>query len=368
MLWGAGRLLAQAVATIRGGGCAIRRSPGSVRRSHLARIASAALAVGLLGGGVPLAFIAVHVSPAVRGTLVDDPAGSMRMASVSVQLPMGGSSSQRLMTTATPIKRHALIVGINHAPGAVQLQGAVADARNVEAALLGYGFKRENVTTLLDARATRAAILSALDHLARETPPDGIAVLAIAAHTRIHDGTNQLLAADGLRVDASEIAGRMQRVRAPAWVALSTCYAEGYALPGIVGRNRIATFASSRYASAYEIGNMGSYLIIDMVRRAMVDGQAPYSVESAFHWATTYLQRTAPNRVPLIRDGIVGDLVLGPVPRGVAGAPVRARPDGSAQTHAHDASGGTSPQPTPHPGPRVPVEVCGTRSFNCSQG
>ncbi len=258
----------------------------------------------------------------------------------------------------SPAKRRALIIGINHAAGSRPLQGAVADAKNLGRALARYGFLETNVSMLLDGEATRANILSKLTEFAKKTPKDGIAVFALATHTRKQGGQNQLVAADGGLISASELAGGLAKVRSKAWMALPTCFAGGYALPGIVGKNRVATFASSASDKSYELGDAGSYLFINMVRKAMIEGAAPSSVEASFLYAEERIRRTAPNRVPFMRDGVKGDLVLGSYePRPV----MRLAEPKQSSVPSYDASPqeqAYAPAPTPAPRPRKKIGIC----------
>jgi hypothetical protein len=269
--------------------------------------------------------------------------------------------------------RNAVIVGINHAQGTAPLPGSITDARHVQAALVGYGFRDENITMLLEGQATRGAILSALRSLAERTPATGIAVFAIATHTRRSGGTNALATADGGRISAHELASHLAAVRGRLWTALPTCYAGGYALPGIVGPNRIATFSSSANDQSYQLGDAGSFLFIHMVRRGMLEGHAPYSVESAFGFARDELQREHPEQVPSMSDGVDEDLVLGPSRTFVTAA--RYRPSESRsyaserepryQTYESDY-GDAEPSPTPRRrSRRGPAAVCGRVTYNC---
>lgn len=264
-----------------------------------------------------------------------------------------------------PSERTAVIVGINNARGTTPLPGSVRDAHNLHAALLGYGFRDENITLLLDGQATRSAVLGALGSLAARTPPSGLAVVGIATHTKRSGGTNLLATAEGARISAAELASHLRAVRAPAWIALPTCYAGGYAQPGIVGYNRIATFASTNDRMSYQAGSAGSFLFIHMVRRAMLEGRAPESVESAFDFARRELERDFPDYVPSVSDGIPGDLVLGPFHSKVSGW----EPDGGSSQSSDDYSyDNYEVSPTPQPErsrPRRPVVVCGRFRYNC---
>jgi hypothetical protein len=376
MLWGSGRLLLRALSVARSG---VRRRLLPFARSHRAVSAVTALAV--------LAPLALLIHPGAtpqprRGELpralegtgtvsVDAPDAAVNVPFV----PGGRRPSPGSRPAVKPSNRFALLVGINHAAGGSPLEGAVTDALNVKQALLGYGFPEGNVTTLLDAQATRAAILQGLDDLARRTPASGVAVLLIASHSRQHNGIDQILAADGARVDSTEIAARMKKVRSRAWIALPTCFAGGYALPGIVGPGRVATFASSAGSESYEVGRPGSYLIIDMVQEAMIEQKAPYSVESAFEYAQQKLERTHPNRVPSMSDGVPGDLVLGDVPaaRAADASPASTPPPpAKAQWQPAAPEGADPPEPSDTPAPpsngrRMSVQVCGKYSnWNCS--
>ncbi|MGH2759363.1 MAG: caspase family protein [Actinomycetota bacterium] len=275
-----------------------------------------------------------------------------------------------------PAKRTALIIGINHSQGAPPLPGSVRDAMNLHDALIGYGFREENITLLLDGQATKPAILAGLRSLAARTPSNGIAVFAAATHTGRWGGTNSFATAEGGRISAGVLAAHLGEVRAPAWVALPTCYAEGYALPGIVGFNRVATFASSADRESYQAGDAGSFLFIHMVRRGMLEGRAPTSVESAFGFAHSELSRRHPEYVPLMNDGYPGNLVLGPAPtiRTARWEPP-AEPEQEPQTWdgwEYDTYGSdpyedpsATPSPTPEPERRSGWSVCGSVSYNC---
>ncbi len=365
MLWGSGRLLLRA---------------GSLARTR--PLVAVYLVVVLIGAGVLCALPGSrpgrHESARSFGSVSVSSEAAVGSGTVSVSIAKVHHFSPGTLPAPAPEQRFALLVGINHAVGGTPLEGAVTDALNVKQALLDYGFPPGNITTLLDAQASRAAILQGLDNLVKSTPPSGVAVVAIAAHSRPYGGIDQLLAADGLRVNSTEIASRLQHLRSRAWIALPTCFAGGYALPGIVGHNRIATFASDAGSESYEVGDAGSYLIIDMVREAMIERRAPESVESAFNWAHDSLERTNPNRVPSMSDGVDGDLVLGDMPGAIntsAAPPPRqnasyeAQPYNGGSQYADDPSteqGSGSSDGESNGGYRT-VEVCGRASFRCSQ-
>jgi hypothetical protein len=292
---------------------------------------------------------------------------------VAAALPPGRSvAAPRLITVVAPPERNALIVGINHARGSRPLQGSITDATNVRDALLRYGFPKRNITLLTEGAATRSAILNGIHSLAARTPASGIAVFAVATHTRIRGGENKLVAADGELIGAHELAGAIGQVKAKTWTALATCYAQGYGLPGIVGHDRIATFGSSAHQLTYQLGSAGSYMIINMVREAMLDGHAPRSIEASFEYARATLQRSHPDRVPVMSDGVPGDLALGPV---TWAAPSRAReerppkqPGDGRSFAAQDTTSAPSSTPEPEDGRRQSVVgVCGRFQYKCNR-
>jgi hypothetical protein len=210
----------------------------------------------------------------------------------------------------------ALIVGIDDNDPSNPLLGADADATNMRNALLKYGFGPSDVVVLLDGQATHARILSELQRLVARTPPDGVAVFAAASHGA---GTS-FRTAEGARLYASELGRYLGRIRAPVWTALAMCYAAGFAVPGVVGPNRIATFSSAANQLTYELGGVGSELYYAMVKQGMIDAGAPRSVESAFNFAYRTLAKDYTD-LPVMSDGVPGELVLGPVTWGPPAAP-----------------------------------------------
>ncbi len=74
----------------------------------------------------------------------------------------------------------ALIIGIDAYRYVRPLKGAVADARDIEAALRRMGTR--DVTTLIDGQAERTAILAAVDRLVARSGPNDLVVLSIAGH------------------------------------------------------------------------------------------------------------------------------------------------------------------------------------------
>jgi hypothetical protein len=201
-------------------------------------------------------------------------------------------------------QRTALIVGINKAAGAEELQGAVPDAKNVRSALLKYGFPAGNIVTLLDGQATRPAILSELRSLARRSSSNGIAVFALASHS----SPTSFRTVEGARISATELGSHLRAVPGKMWNILTTCYAGGYDVPGVSGPGRVATFSSSSNNLTWEAGSAGTYIVRAMVVDGMINGKAGSSVEAAFNYA----RNKEPSRGVVMNDGISGNFALGP--------------------------------------------------------
>ena len=75
---------------------------------------------------------------------------------------------------------HALIVGIDAYAHVRQLKGAVADARDITAALKHRGVR--DVTTILDLAATRDRVLAQLDQMTDRVQRDDLVIIAFAGH------------------------------------------------------------------------------------------------------------------------------------------------------------------------------------------
>jgi hypothetical protein len=201
----------------------------------------------------------------------------------------------------------ALLIGINNAPGSTPLDGSITDVKNTKAALIKYGFKTENIQTLVEGQATRGGILSALDRFASRTSGNGLAVFHISTHSSSGDST--FATGGGGRISRHELAAKLGRVRGKLWSNLAMCYAGSYNLPGVSGKNRIAFFSSKATERTWQVGGAGTWMTIYMIKKGMLDRKAS-SVEQAYHYAKNALKSDAPGRIPLMSDGISGDVKL----------------------------------------------------------
>ena len=74
----------------------------------------------------------------------------------------------------------AVVVGINDYLTLKHLQGAVADAKDISAALKGAGVT--DLVTLLDADATRERVLNAIDQATARARKDDLVIITFAGH------------------------------------------------------------------------------------------------------------------------------------------------------------------------------------------
>jgi hypothetical protein len=201
----------------------------------------------------------------------------------------------------------ALLIGINEAPGSTPLEGSITDVQTTKKALVKYGFKEANVKTLVEGQATRQGILNALDAFASRTSGKGLAVFHLSTHSSGGDAT--FATGGGGRISRHELAAKLGRVRGKLWSNLAMCYSGAYELPGVVGKDRIAVFSSSATERSWQVGEAGSWMVIYMIKKGMLEREAP-SIENAYHYAKNQLQKDAPERTPILSDGIAGEMKL----------------------------------------------------------
>ncbi|MEX2394209.1 MAG: caspase family protein, partial [Actinomycetota bacterium] len=281
-----------------------------------------------------------------------------RRMSVSVPAPVSRPATQKAVKAvkadpgvstkvAGAADKVALLVGINNAPGSTPLEGSITDVKNMKAALLMYGFKESNIQVLTEGKASRTGILNGLSSLTARSKSNGIAVFLLATHSGSSGGDLTFATGGGGRISRHELASHLGRVKGRLFSMLPTCYSKGYALPGVIGKNRIAVFSSSADEYTWQMGGAGSWLVYYMVKQAMVNKKAPGSIEKSFAWAKKEINAELAERAPIISDGIAGDLVLGKVPS----APKPSAPKSTPKPSA--------PSPDPTPAPTTSTKPCG---------
>ncbi len=263
----------------------------------------------------------------------------------------------------------AVVVGIDDYPGAdADLKAAVADARDVDSALAAYGVPASHRLVLLDKQATADNIRGALAWLVGRASPDSTVAFFYSGHVRQvagdpdRDGEavdEALVAADGDNVYDGQVAGLLQGLEARStWLGIAACYGAGF--DDALANGRILTAAAGENDVAYENSSLGhSYMVEYMVRRAMLQGKAPSSVQESFAWARAQIARDYPNRQPAIIDRSRGPIVLG---RPTAATPDRkpaAQPPPETKEPQPDPAAPPPTAPEPKPGGPACAQVLG---------
>ena len=210
----------------------------------------------------------------------------------------------------------AVVIGVNDYPGTgSDLRSAVNDADDVDLALAGMGVPAGQRLVLRNGQASAAGIREAVEWLVARAGPDATAVFFYGGHVRKLGVTSEaLVGADGGLVEDRELGGRLSRLPArKAWIAIAACYGGGFT--ELLAPGRILTGAAAAADLAYESSAFGrSFLVQYMVRRAMIEGRAPDSVQAAFAFAAAELAREHPGREPVQIDLSLAPLDLRPVP------------------------------------------------------
>lgn len=258
----------------------------------------------------------------------------------------------------------AVIIGIDNYPGdRHDLQSAVADADDVNAALAKKGVPASNRLMIRNTQATASTIRASADWLRAHAGPDAVAVFFYAGHVREEgDGVEAIVGADGKTVTDRELAGILSGLRAKqTWIGIAACFGGGFT--ELVGPGRVLTAAAPAGVVAYENSRFRrSYLVEYLVRRAMLEERAPGSIERSFAWAKAEIEREHPNRVPVMLDGDAAEVEIRPAgssssapPSGGSSSPPPSGTSGGSSGSGGSAgSGGSNPppsQPQPEPEP-----------------
>jgi hypothetical protein len=260
----------------------------------------------------------------------------------------------------------AVVVGVDDYPGAdADLRAAVADARDVDSALAAYGVPANHRLMLTDKQATADNIRGALAWMAGRASADSTAVFFYSGHVRQvagdpdRDGEaidEAIVASDGDNVYDGQVAEILRGMEARStWIGVAACYGSGF--DDALAPGRILTAAAGENDVAYENSSLGhSYMVEYMVRRAMLQGKAPASVQDAFGWARAQIARDYPNRQPAVLDRSRGPVVLGRAMTPAPSAPER-KPSASQPPESKEPQPGPSAPPptTPEPQPGGPA-------------
>ena len=289
---------------------------------------AAPAAVAPDAGGVPPGLELAGPPPARTGDVAIAPPPPMFEGAAAPPPPLTLPPSRYDASTAGG-GTWALMVGVNDYPGVrYDLRSAVNDANDVNDALGKLGVTGDRRLVLRDGQADVAMIRAGLDWLTAHAGPGSTIVLFFAGHVqRVGPGREALVGSDGGIVPDTEVAAMLDRSPADrAWITIAGCYGGGF--DEVVRPGRILTAAAPSDRVAYENEAFGrSYLVEYMVRRAILE-RGLSTVEGAFAWATSELQRDYPDRLPVQQDAIGGelDLRIGPAPASSPPPPSSAPP------------------------------------------
>lgn len=262
-------------------------------------------------------------------------------------------------STALQAGTWAVVIGVNDYPGsAFDLKFAVNDANDAVQALYRQGVNSDHILSLRDGQVTSDVVHSAVNWLNNHAGPDAVAVFFYAGHVKKVGGGEAMVTSDGVNITDTTLASWMRPLAArQTWITIAACYGGGFT--ELLGPGRVLTAAASANDLAYETAAFGrSYLGEYMIRRAMVEGAADATVQSAFNWARSTIGREYPDRVPVQYDNSDGNVNLRP--RGSASQPT---------TPSQPAGGGpsaeTPPPPETPPTTQPPRRCTGLIRINC---
>jgi hypothetical protein len=207
----------------------------------------------------------------------------------------------------------AVVIGINDYPGTEHdLNYAVNDAADAVQALAGQGVDSNHVLYLTDGQVTAPVIKSAVQWLNSHAGPDAVAVFFYAGHVGKMGNTEAIVTSDGSRVRDADLASWLRPLAAKqAWITIAACYGGGF--DELLGAGRVLTAAAGPNDVAYESSAFSrSYLGEYMLHRAMIEGAANDTVQSAFYWASARIAEDYPERQPVQFDDSNGHLDLRP--------------------------------------------------------
>ena len=101
---------------------------------------------------------------------------------LAADLALGAAASEEIGVLQSPYggEIRAVVIGIDAYRHVRPLNGAVADARDIENSLRKTGVR--DVTVLMDAKADRASVISTLNQLLERTGPRDLVILSLAGH------------------------------------------------------------------------------------------------------------------------------------------------------------------------------------------
>jgi hypothetical protein len=275
---------------------------------------------------VPSAATAVPITPPPEGFVSAAPA----RAAAPAQLRSAVPASTGLPGT------WAVVIGINDYPGSqYDLNYAVNDANDASQALSLQGVSADHVLNLREGQVTRDVLKSSATWLIDRAGPDAVAVFFYAGHVMKKAGAEAIVTADGATVTDRDLAAWLRPLAArQTWITIAACYGGGF--DELLAPGRVLTAAAGANDVAYESSAFGrSYLGEYMVRRAMIEGAANDTVQTAFAWARSRINQDYSGREPVQFDHTDGRLSL--------------RPPGASAATSQSSSPPVEQSPTPQP-------------------
>jgi hypothetical protein len=205
----------------------------------------------------------------------------------------------------------AVVIGINVYAGGYDLKSSVNDANDMTTALEDEGVSPDHILEVTDGQATASVILATADWLVAHAAPDATAVFFYAGHVqKLSSDREAIVASDGNLVTDGDLASRFSRLQAQrAWFVMATCYGGGF--DELLGPGRVLTAAADANHLAYENESFRrSYLGEFMIRKAIIEEQAPSSVQAAFSYAWNQIHGSYPGREPFEYDDLGAPLAL----------------------------------------------------------
>jgi hypothetical protein len=247
----------------------------------------------------------------------------------------------------------AVVIGINDYPGDDHdLNYAVNDATDAVDALRSQG-AADHFMFLRDGQVTVEVFRAAISWLTNHAGPDAVAVLYYAGHVKKIRNSEAIVTADGGTITDRELASWLRPLAARnMWITMAACYGGGFT--ELLAPGRVLTAAAGPDDMAYESSAFGrSYLGEYMVHRAIVQGAAADTVQSAFSWAQAKISQEYPGREPVQYDNSDGALSLRPRPNYANSAS-----SGSSYAPPDEAPAGEAPEPAPPEQPAPPPRSC----------
>lgn len=248
--------------------------------------------------------------------------------------PAGGAATGILGESVTGNK-YAIVIGISDYPGTGNdLSYADDDARDMKTALISYGYQETNIRYLVDADATRSAIIEAITDIKSVVASEDEVVFFFSGHGakgKADDGDREtideaIVAHDGTKLVPiwdGELKALFSGFNTPRIIFIfDSCLAGG--MTDLKESGRVIAMASTENGLSYESESWGGghgQFTYYFVEEGLIQGQADIydhnndgaikqasdvTVEEAFDYA----KLNCVYQIPTISDSFQDDLLL----------------------------------------------------------